>query len=94
LRDLVEPGDGVDLEVRLGDRAEGFRTRSAAQKLDTRGRIRFGDLGGDGLADFVLYDPRRPGASIRIGRNLGRWPGLTTLAPAPPAGAGTPAPAR
>ena len=83
LRDLVEPGDGTQLEVRLGDRAEGFRTRSAAQPLDTRGRIRFGDLGGDRLTDFVLYDPRRPGASVRVGRNLGRWPGATTIS-APP----------
>ena len=73
-RDLVEPGDGARLEVRLGDPREGYRTRSAAQPLDTRGRIRFGDLGGDGFTDFVIYDPRRPGAPIRIGRNLGRWP--------------------
>jgi hypothetical protein len=94
MRDLVEPGDGTELEVRLGDRAEGFRSRSAAQPLDTRGRIRFGDLGGDGLTDFVLYDPRRPGAAIRIGRNLGRWPGLTTIGAPPKPADAAPTPAR
>ena len=93
VRDLVEPGDGTKLEVRLGDRANGFRTRSASQALDTRGRIRFGDLGGDKLLDFVLYDPRRPGAPIRIGRNLGRWPGLSSVTAAPqPAPTPTPTP--
>ena len=76
VRDLVEPGDGARLEVRLGDRTQGFRTVHASQALDTRGRIRFGDLGGDGLADFVIYDPRRPGTPIRVGRNLGGWPAL------------------
>jgi len=74
LRDLLDPGDGVRLEVRLGDPVEGFRTLHATQKFDTGGRIRFGDLGSDGLGDFVLYDPRRPGSPIRIVRNLGGWP--------------------
>ena len=92
VRDLIEPGDGTELEVRLGDRTEGFRTRSAAQSLDTRGRIRFGDLGGDGLSDFVIYDPRRPGASLRVGRNLGRWPGMANAPVSPSAPA--PAPSR
>jgi hypothetical protein len=73
-RDLLDPGDGVRLEVRLGDPVEGFRTVHATQSFDTGGRIRFGDLGSDGLHDFVLYDPRRPGSPIRIGRNLGGWP--------------------
>jgi hypothetical protein len=86
LRDLVEPGDGERLEVRLGDRERGFRSRHAAQPLDTRGRIRFGDLEGDRLADFVLYDPRRPGAPIRVGRNRGGWPAVEPeLRPAPSA---------
>ncbi len=73
-RDLLDAGDGVRLEVRLGDPLEGFRTIHATQDFDTGGRIRFGDLGSDGLSDFVLYDPRRPGSPIRIGRNLGGWP--------------------
>jgi hypothetical protein len=73
-RDLLDSGDGVRLEVRLGDAVGGFRTVHAIQKFDTGGRIRFGELGSDGLSDFVLYDPRRPGSPIRIGRNLGGWP--------------------
>jgi hypothetical protein len=76
LRDLVEPGEGERLEVRLGDREQGFGTRHAEQQLDTRGRIRFGDLEGDGLADFVIYDPRRPGAPIRVAHNRGGWPAV------------------
>ncbi|HEX5066828.1 MAG TPA: VCBS repeat-containing protein [Myxococcota bacterium] len=80
-RDMVDSGGGTQLVVRLGDRVEGFRTRTASQALDTRGRIRFGDLGGDGLADFVLYDPRRPGAPLLIGRNLGKWPETANAPP-------------
>lgn len=81
-RDLLGPGDGVRLEVRLGD-ADGYRTRHAAQDLDTGGRIRFGELQGDAFPDFVLYDPRRPGTPIRVGRNRGSWPKLApVLAPA------------
>ncbi|MFP8877603.1 MAG: hypothetical protein VCB99_11990, partial [Myxococcota bacterium] len=49
----------------------GFGQRHAAQPLDTLGRIRFGELQGDDLADFVIYDPRRPRSPIRIGWNLG-----------------------
>ena len=76
LHDLIEPGDGNRLEVRLGDRVKGFGERHAAQALDTRGRIRFGDLDGDHLPDFVIYDPRRPGAPIIVGRNRGGWPAI------------------
>jgi hypothetical protein len=86
--DLVEAGDGESFEVRLGDREQGFRTLHASQPLDTRGRIHFGDLAGDGKADFVLFDPRRPGSPIRVGRNRGSWPALAgqeTAAPAAPA---------
>jgi hypothetical protein len=79
LRDLVSPGEGVRLEVRLGDRSQGFQSRAVEQPCDTGGRIRFGDLEGDKRADFVLYDPRRPGSPIRVGRNRGSWPGGPTV---------------
>ena len=39
------------------------------------GRVRFGDLNRDGLDDFVLYSPRRPGAPMQLGRNVGLLPG-------------------
>lgn len=89
-RDVIESGDGKRLEVRLGDPVSGFRTEHASQALDTRGRIRFGELGGDGLADFVLYDPRRPGSAIRVGRNRGIWPALAAPQPAAPPPAAKP----
>ncbi len=88
-RDFVGSGDGDELEVHLGSPKEGFRKRHASQPLDTAGRIRFGDLEGDGLSDFVIYDPRRQGAPIRIGANRGVLPGTKpprpVLRPAPTA---------
>ena len=73
--DFINSGDGDEIEIHLGSRERGFGQRHAAQSLDTLGRIRFGELQGDDLADFVIYDPRRPRSPIRIGWNLG------TLAP-------------
>ena len=72
--DFVSSGDGEELQVHLGSREGGFGTLHSRQPLDTVGRIRFGELQGDGLADFVIYDPRRPGSPIRIGWNLGHFP--------------------
>lgn len=72
--DFVSSGDGEEIEVHLGSREGGFGKRHTRQALDTVGRIRFGELQGDSLADFVIYDPRRPGSPIRIGWNLGRLP--------------------
>ena len=71
LNDLLGSGSGDRLEVRLGDADTGFGKLDATQPLDTAGRIRFGDLDADGLPDFVLYDPRRPDAALRVGRNRG-----------------------
>jgi len=73
-RDLLSGGDGAALELWLGGPRHRFATRQAQQALDTGGRLRIGDLDGDGLPDFALYDPRSPGAAIRLGRNLGNLP--------------------
>lgn len=73
-RDLLSGGDGAGLEVWLGGPRHRFATRTARQELDTGGRLRVGELDGDGLPDFVLYDARRPGAAVRVGRNLGTLP--------------------
>lgn len=78
--DFLDSGDGDELEVRLGRHDDGYGERDAHQKLDTGGRIRFGDYDGDGLTDFVLYDPRRPDAPVRVGVNRGVLPG-TVRAP-------------
>lgn len=83
VRDLLGSGDGERLEVSLGDAEDGHSEMHASQEVVTDGRIRFGDLDADGLADFVLYDPRRPGQPIRIGTNRGVLPNSvrpTTLA--------------
>jgi hypothetical protein len=73
--DYIGSGDGDELQIHLGSPENGYRKLHASQDFDTTGRIRFGDLQGDGLADFVIYDPRRPGSSIRIAINRGVLPG-------------------
>jgi hypothetical protein len=74
-RDLLASGDGAALEVYLGGPEYRFAQRQLRQELDTGGRIGFGDLDGDGLPDFVIYDPRRADVPVRVGRNLGSLPG-------------------
>jgi hypothetical protein len=73
-RDLLSGGDGTTLAVWMGGPRHRFATQQAQQALDTGGRLRIGDLDGDGLTDFVLYDPRSPRATVRLGRNLGNLP--------------------
>lgn len=86
--DLMASGDGDALEVWLGGPEYRFGKRVANQDLDTEGRIRFGDIGGDGLADFVIFAPERPGHALRIGRNRGLLPGspatMSDVAAPPP----------
>jgi FG-GAP-like repeat len=71
IHDLLGSGAGDRLEVRLGRKGPGYGAVDASQRLDTGGRIRFGDIDGDDLADFVLYDPRRPGTPVLVGTNRG-----------------------
>jgi hypothetical protein len=68
--DFLDSGGGEELKVALGDPEWKYK-RSAQMKFDTDGRIRFGDFNGDGLLDFLIYDPRRRGATVRIGINKG-----------------------
>jgi hypothetical protein len=71
MKDLLGSGNGERLEVNLGKPDAGYGTRHAVQPLDTAGRIRFGDVDGDGLVDFVLYDSRRPGKPVLVAINRG-----------------------
>jgi len=75
LRDLILSGDGRALEIYPGAPDRPFAARAARQALDTDGRLVAADLDGDGLQDFVIFDPRRAGAPIRLGFNLGTLPG-------------------
>ncbi len=75
VRDFLSSGKGDRIEVYLGAPEGGFGKRHARQYLPSGGRVRFGDLNRDGLADFVLYSPRRPGAPVRIAVNRGVLPG-------------------
>jgi hypothetical protein len=72
--DFLGSSDGTQIEVHLGSRKAGFR-KPVLQEISTEGRIRGGDLDGDGLPDFVLFNTRRAGEPLRIVRNLGRLPG-------------------
>jgi hypothetical protein len=73
--DLIAPTDGNLLEVHLGAPGPALEPRPIRQSFDTTGVIRFGDLDRNGLLDFVLHDPRRPGTPIRVGVNRGALPG-------------------
>ena len=73
--DMLASGKGDVIDVWLGGPEHRFRKRVASQEIDTQGRIRFGDLGSDGLSDFVIFAPELPGHSLRVGRNRGILPG-------------------
>jgi len=76
--DLIAPSDGKQLEIHLGAPGPALAPNAVRQSFDTTGVIRFGELDRNGLLDFVLHDPRRPGTPIRIGVNLGTLPGSRT----------------
>jgi hypothetical protein len=70
--------------VRLGGQKPPFRQRSASQKLDTSGELRNGDLDGDGLDDFLIFNPQLPGGALQLLHNRGILPGTPPrLVPAP-----------
>jgi hypothetical protein len=73
--DLLLGGDGEELEVRLGGPRHRWEGHQGRQELDTRGELVEGDLEGDGLPDFAIYDPQRPGSALRLLRNRGVLPG-------------------
>jgi len=76
--DLIAPFAADLLEIHLGASGPTLASRAIRQSFDTTGVIRFGDLDRNGLLDFVLHDPRRPGTLIRVGVNRGALPGTRT----------------
>ena len=76
--DFVRSGGGDAIEISLGGGEHPFARQGYRQELPTAGVIRFGDLDGDGLLDFVLFDPHNFNVPVRVGRNLGRLPGTSS----------------
>jgi hypothetical protein len=72
-------GDGSDkLRFRLGERRDagpGYGGVAAAVELPVSGDLIPADLDGDGLPDFVAYDPFDVDGRVRIGINRGALPG-------------------
>jgi FG-GAP-like repeat len=81
--DMITSANGKGIEVFLGGGEKPFARRVALQKFPTAGVIRFADFDGDGLPDFVLYDPQDFDVPVQVGVNRGRLPIFQS-----PAGAG------
>jgi hypothetical protein len=81
-KDLLGSGGGKAIEVSLGGHGRSFDRRDARQEADTQGILHAGDLNGDHLPDFVVFDPLTSGASVRVFRNRGLLPG-TRASPSP-----------
>ena len=77
--DLVRSGGGDAIEISLGGGEHPFARQGYRQEMSTAGVIRFGDLDGDGLLDFALFDPHNFNVPVRVGRNRGRLPGSPSL---------------
>ncbi len=73
--DFVASGGGEAIEISLGGGESPFARQGYRQEISTAGVIRFGDLDGDGLPDFALFDPHNFNVPVSLGRNLGRLPG-------------------
>lgn len=73
--DFISSGDGDVLEILLGDERGPFARHGGRQRLLTTGEVRFEDFNGDGLPDFLLFDPHHFDVPVQVGRNLGALPG-------------------
>lgn len=73
--DFTSSGAGEELEFYAGSARGPFRSKPAKQRMSTAGMIEFGDFSGDGLLDFVIFDPHNYDVPIQLGRNLGTLPG-------------------
>jgi hypothetical protein len=74
-RDWLASADGKAVEVWLGGPSHRFASAQSRDPVDSSGRVSTGDLDGDGLPDFVVYDPRRTDVPLYVGRNRGNLPG-------------------
>jgi hypothetical protein len=69
--DLLTSGSGDAAEVFLGGGDRPFSRRNARQKMSTAGVVEFADFDGDGLTDFVLFDPHNFDVPVQIAINTG-----------------------
>ena len=76
--DFTASGDGDELVFHAGSRRGPFRVKAAKQEMRTAGMIDFADWTGDGLVDFVIFDPHNYDVPVQLGRNLGQLPGTPT----------------
>ena len=80
-RDALYQHSGDKLGVRLGkatDKGPGFTGKIAEQPSKvSAGFLRVSDLDGDGLDDFVSYDPRDAAGRLYVSYNRGVLPGTT-----------------
>lgn len=73
--DWLSSASGDAVEVWLGGPEHRFASPQSRDALDSAGRISTGDLDRNGLPDFVVHDPRKANAPLRVGVNLGKLPG-------------------
>ena len=73
--DFLTSDGGEELVFYPGGPEGPIGKRGVSQDMYTEGLIRFGDWNGDGLQDFLVFDPQRYGASVYLAKNLGRLPG-------------------
>jgi hypothetical protein len=73
--DFTSSGGGDEIELFPGSPKGFFREKPAKQKMSTAGMVAFGDWSGDGLPDFLIFDPHHYDVPVRLGRNLGSLPG-------------------
>ncbi len=76
--DLLTSGAGDEVEVFLGGGDSPFSRRNARQKMSTAGVIEFADFDGDGLTDFVLFDPHNFDVPVQVAINTGALGGKGT----------------
>jgi hypothetical protein len=69
--DLLMSGKGDAVEIFLGGGDAPFSRRSARQQMPTAGVIGFADFNGDGLTDFVLFDPHNFDVPVQLAINTG-----------------------
>lgn len=74
-KDFVSSGSGKAVEIRLGGPKGLFAKNGGRQEISTAGVIHFRDFDGDGLLDFILFDPHNFDVEVKIGRNTGQLPG-------------------